>query len=164
MVQWHWIHGSCFPQCFMLTATAALQMRVNIAGEPSTLGRALSHGLNVKLLPAGWHRLKGRTVWFFFPPSLLFCPLFLVDVSFCLIGSFPHNWTRVKSVFSMGKPMHFQVLMKNKWETQRRLSTCSQENHMLPLGIPLECIYMDSSHYLKVSSANFNKGFGMSNK
>lgn len=51
--RWHWIHGSCFLQCFMPTATAALQMRVNIAGEPSTLGRALSHGLNVKPRPAG---------------------------------------------------------------------------------------------------------------
>lgn len=30
--QWHRIHGSCFLQCFMPTATAALQMRVNIAG------------------------------------------------------------------------------------------------------------------------------------
>lgn len=53
VVRWHWIHGSCFLQCFMPTATAALQMRVNIAGEPSTLGRALSHGLNVKPRPAG---------------------------------------------------------------------------------------------------------------
>lgn len=64
VVRWHWIHGSCFLQCFMLIATAALQMRVNIAGGPSTLGRALSHGLNVKLRPAGWHWLKGHTVCF----------------------------------------------------------------------------------------------------
>lgn len=73
LVRWRRIHGSCFLQCFMPTATAALQSRANVAGEPSTLGRALSHGLNVKARPAGGHQLKGHPARSF-SPSLSLSP------------------------------------------------------------------------------------------
>lgn len=120
MVRWHWIHGSCFLQCFMPIATAALQMRVNIAGEPSTLGRALSHGLNIKLRPAGWHRLKGHTVRFFFlPPSLLFRPLLPISCVFL-----PH-WV-FSSKLDKGEMCIFlsrahQCGFSFKWETNEKI-------------------------------------------
>lgn len=115
MVRWHWIHGSCFLQCFMLIATAALQMRVNIAGGPSTLGRALSHGLNVKLHPAGWHQLKGHTVWFL--PSLLFALSSLLMCLSASLDTFPPTGQGWNLYFSWARQCGFSF----KWKINEEI-------------------------------------------
>lgn len=109
LARWHWIHGSCFLQCFMPIATAALQMRVNIAGGAVHPGSSLVAWPECQTGPSRvTPAQRTRCVTFFSPPPhptplslslsppphpffppIPFRPLLSADVSVCLIGSPP---------------------------------------------------------------------------
>lgn len=111
--RWHRIHGSCFLQCFMPTATAALQMRVNIAGGAVHPGSS----------PVAWSECQTppsrvtsaqRTHCVIppptttTPPSLLFCPLLPVD------GRPSPRTDEGEICLSTAASLPFRLLMENK--------------------------------------------------
>lgn len=105
LARWHWIHGSCFLQCFMPTATAALQMRVNIAGGAVHPGSSLVAWPECQTGPSRvTPAQRTRCVTFFVPPPSLLLhlltpshPLLSADVSVCLSDWIPTDPTRVNS-------------------------------------------------------------------